>query len=109
MIQAQIYKWYHNTYCTKNNEKPHVIFAVPNGGLRSKSEAMTLKATGVVAGVSDMIIISPNKIFFIEVKTETGKQSPDQKDFEQKVKSMGYDYFLVRSLDQFKAIINENT
>jgi hypothetical protein len=70
---------------------------------------MTLKATGVVAGVSDMIIISPKKIIFIEVKTETGKQSPDQKDFEQKVKSMGYDYFLVRSLDQFKAIINENT
>ena len=33
------------------------MFAVPNGGLRSKIEAAIMKATGTVAGVPDTIWI----------------------------------------------------
>jgi hypothetical protein len=101
-IQADIFKWYHNTYCTIKNNPQHIIFSVPNGGTRNKSEAMKLKATGLLAGVSDLIIIQPNKILFVEVKTSSGIQSDKQKDFERKVTDNGFKYILVRSLEDFK-------
>jgi hypothetical protein len=100
-IQAEIYKWFHNEYCTKFNNPRCCIFAVPNGGLRSKQEAMKLKSTGVVAGVSDLIILMPNKCIFVEVKTDIGRQSDKQKDFEKIVKALNFEYHLVRSLEDF--------
>lgn len=109
ILQSQIYKWYHNTYCTKLNNPKHCIFSVPNGGNRSKAEAMKMKSTGLVAGVSDLIIVRPEAIYFVEVKFEKGKQSKEQIDFENTVKAMGYNYFLVRSLDEFKELwLNKN-
>lgn len=104
-IQAEIFKWFHNEYCTKFSNPRCCIFAVPNGGLRSKHEAMKLKATGTVAGVSDLIILKPNKAIFVEVKTDIGRQSEEQKKFEQIVKNLGFEYHLVRSLEDFKKII----
>lgn len=104
ILQAKIYKWYHNTYCTKNNNPRHCIFSVPNGGLRSPREAVKLKATGLVAGVSDLIVLQPNRIIFVEVKFGKGRQQANQVDFENKVKALGFEYYLVRSLEEFKQI-----
>lgn len=103
-IQAEIYKWYHNTFCTKLNDTPHLIFSVPNGGYRNKLEAIKMKATGLVAGVSDMIIIQPSRILFVEIKTLTGTQSKEQKEFQSKVELLGFEYYLCRSLEEFKTI-----
>lgn len=50
-----------------------LIFSVPNGGARSAATAGILKATGVMAGVSDLILLYNGRAFFIEVKTEDGK------------------------------------
>lgn len=36
-----------------------ILFAVPNGGIRHASTARRLKAQGVVAGVSDLILLTP--------------------------------------------------
>lgn len=105
-IQAEIYKWFHNKYCTKLNNPRFCIFAVPNGGLRTKHEAMKLKATGTLSGVSDLIILLPNKTYFIEVKTEVGRQSEEQKKFQEIVKNLGFDYVLVRSLENFINFVN---
>jgi hypothetical protein len=98
-IQAEIFKWY------RNNHSENLIFSVPNGGTRNIREAILLKATGLTAGVSDLIVIKQNEVIFVEVKTEVGKQSKDQKAFEQKVNNLGFKYFLVRSLDEFIKII----
>lgn len=105
ILQAKIYKWYHNTYCTKLNNPKHCIFSVPNGGKRNKIEAVKLKATGLVAGVSDLIVIQPNRILFIELKIATGKQSQKQKDFQEVVQNLGFQYFVVRSLEEFKEVV----
>ena len=105
ILQAKLYKWYHNNYCTKLNNPQHVIFSVPNGGHRSKSEAARFKATGLVAGVSDLIVVQPNKIIFIELKLEKGKQQKTQIDFENKVSALGFEYHVVRSLEEFKKIV----
>ena len=102
VIQAEIYKWYHNKYCTKLNNPRHSIFAVPNGGTRSKSEAMKFKATGLVSGVSDLIVVQPNRVLFVEVKTATGKQQPNQIDFQKRVELLGFEYLIVRNLKDFQ-------
>ncbi len=104
-IQQQIYIWFNNNYCLEHHNPRSVIFSCPNGGLRNKSEAMALKATGLLAGVSDMIIIHRGSVLFVEVKTETGIQSPAQIDFEQRIINNGFKYYLVRSLDEFNQIL----
>jgi hypothetical protein len=103
LLQAEIFQYYHNEYCTKFNDLQHIIFAVPNGAHVSKQQAMKLKATGLVAGVSDLIVIQPNRCIFFELKLEKGKQSDKQIDFEKKVKALGFEYYVVRSLDEFKS------
>lgn len=103
-LQQQIVIWFRNNYCLKHHNPRYQIFSVPNGGTRNKIEAIKLKSTGLLAGVSDLIVVM-DRIIFVEVKTPTGKQSPKQKDFENIVKDLGYEYYLVRSLDEFKTII----
>jgi len=105
-IQQQIVEYYRNTYCLKHHNPRHLIFSVPNEGKNVK-EQMTKLATGMMSGVSDLIIIQPNKIIFVEVKTQTGKQSPKQILFQDKVNKLGFKYILTRSLEDFKAQIDE--
>jgi hypothetical protein len=62
---------------------------------------MKLKSTGVVAGVSDLIVLMPNRCIFVEVKTDIGRQSDKQKEFEEIVKALNFEYHLVRSLEDF--------
>lgn len=66
---------------------------------------MKLVATGMKAGVSDLIVLMPNRCIFVELKTDTGIQSDGQKEFEYTVKKLGFEYYLVRSLETFKKII----
>lgn len=101
-LQQQIIIWYKNNY--QINGKG-LIFSVSNGGSRHILEAKTLKATGQMAGVSDLIILKPEgKTIFVEVKVEKGIQSEVQKVFETKVTDLGFEYYLVRSIEQFKQI-----
>lgn len=105
ILQAEIFKWYHNNFCLPIHEPRNYIFSVPNGGLRNKREAAKMKATGLKAGVSDLIVLQPNRCIFVELKTQVGKQSDKQKDFESIVKSLGFEYFVVRSLEEFKQVV----
>src|SRR5271170_502459 len=75
-IQASIVEW------TRLVAPQVTIFAIPNGGLRSKPEAALLKSTGVVAGVPDLAIVAdPGRIFFIETKAPAGTLSEAQHAF----------------------------
>ena|SRR6187431_2858061 len=103
-LQQDIYNFFHNTYCLKHHNPRCMIFAVPNGGTRNAMEAITLKATGLLAGVSDLIVIIPNKILFVELKTEIGIQSEVQKDFQSRIELLGYEYHLIRSLTAFQEL-----
>lgn len=112
-LQQEIFLWYNNNYCLKSHKPRGIIFSIPNGGTRNVREAMTLKATGLLKGASDLVVIFPNgKLCFIELKTDKGVQSDFQKDFESRVKLLGFDYYLIRSLNEFKervAIRSANT
>lgn len=106
-LQQSIVTYFNNTYCLKNMNPRGMIFAIPNGGSRHFLEAKTLKSTGTLAGASDLIVILPNgKLLFIELKVGKRTQSDEQTDFESRVKALGYEYHIVRSLELFKIIIN---
>lgn len=87
-----------------------LLFSVPNGGRRTATEAKILKAEGVVAGVSDLILLVPSAGFFalcIEMKVKPNKQSDLQKEWHTLVEGYGYKYEVVYSLEEFREIINE--
>lgn len=106
-LQSECYKWANNNFCLKIHNPRCRIFSVPNGGLRNRVEAMKLQATGLTAGVSDLIALFPNGLcVFFEAKIENGKQSDKQIDFENSVKDLGFNYHVFRSLDEFKEQFN---
>jgi hypothetical protein len=72
---------------------------VPNGGARSKAEAGVLKATGVRAGVPDLLIWTRSSGFGIELKAGTGKLSPAQAAWHATVTSLGHRVYVCRSVD----------
>lgn len=61
----------------------------------------------MLKGVSDIIVVMPNRVLFVEFKSLEGSQSLDQKRFQNKLERMGYTYAVVRSINQFKELINE--
>jgi hypothetical protein len=106
-LQQQIFIWFNNNYCLKNQEPRGIIFSVANESTYNNKK---FKNTGVLSGVSDMILILPNKqLIFMELKTEKGKQSEKQIEFQQRVELLGFEYWLIRSLEDFKSKVYEKT
>ena len=54
---------------------------------------------GTKKGMSDVILVRKGAIYFIEVKSATGKLSKDQKDFKDQVEGAGGYYIIARSVD----------
>lgn len=71
-----------------------LMFAIPNGGLRHKKTAHTLKAEGVKAGVPDIFLPAPHAGYngmFIEMKRQSGgKLSDAQKILIKRLEMQGY-------------------
>jgi hypothetical protein len=63
---------------------PFLIYAIPNGGSRGRSQGATLKAEGVLAGMPDLHV--PELRLWIEMKTAGGKVSPAQKAIHEKLR-----------------------
>ena len=77
-----------------------VFFAVPNGGPRSKRSAARMKASGVLPGVADIVILADGGPYsvprpaamFLELKSAAGRLSPAQKAFRDSVGALGFSY-----------------
>lgn len=66
-----------------------LIFAIPNGGHRSKRTATILKATGVVPGIPDLHV--PAWALWIEMKRQKGgRLSPEQREKIAHLESIGH-------------------
>lgn len=105
-IQAEIVEWFRNNYCLKFHKPRYVIYSVPNER-KNKRELAGLIATGLMGGVSDLVVLLQNRSLYVEVKDGNNTQQPNQKDFEKQVTDLGFKYYLVRSLDDFKKIIEK--
>lgn len=87
-----------------------LIFSIPNGGSRHKLEAVNMKRQGVKSGVSDVILLIPKKGYAslcLEFKTEKGKQSDEQKEFQRQAEMCGNKYVVVRSVANAIGIVKE--
>jgi hypothetical protein len=86
-----------------------IYFHPANGGKRPISTARRLKDIGVVAGVPDLVMIHPETgvTYFVEVKTDKGSLSKEQRAFRDRCLSLGHPWALVRSRDQFQDVATE--
>ena len=57
---------------------------------------------------SDLIVVLPNKVYFVEIKNPNGKgrQSPAQRDFEDAVRAYGHEYLLWDKWPQVEQFVN---
>lgn len=110
-IQAQCWQWFNNNFCLVHHSPRLVMFSVPNEIQGNNIVGSnTANAMGRLAGVSDTIILLPNGVsLFIEFKTPKGRQSDKQKDFEQRITKLVFEYKIIRSLEQFKEYIHKKT
>lgn len=113
-IQQEIVNYFNNNYCLLKHEPRFLIYSVPNGipiPIPQKARARALDLlhkTGMLNGVSDLIIQAVNgRILNVEVKAET-KQSEDQEKFQKRVEQLNGRYILVYSLDDFKNKIQQH-
>ena len=70
-----------------------LLFAIPNGGKRSKAVAGKLKAEGVKAGVPDICLpVACGKYhgLFIELKAEGGRATDTQMEWIYRLRGHGY-------------------
>ena len=82
------------------------IFAIPNGGGRSKAQAGQLKAEGVSAGVPDLYI--PAWRVWIEMKRQKGGTvSVEQKDWHEYLRSIGDTVFVCKGFEHAKESIKK--
>jgi len=100
-LQSSMVRWFDLRYPKLRG----LLFAVPNGGARTAATGRILKATGVRAGVADLVFLSLGHTLLIEVKTPSGRQQKTQKAWQQLVERAGFEYVIVRSLDAFMAVI----
>lgn len=75
-----------------------VYFHVPNGEHRSISTARRLKRMSVLPGVSDFVFVTYGaRVDFLELKSPTGRPTPEQMAFQARVVALGCRYEVARS------------
>jgi hypothetical protein len=99
-IQSTCFMHHWNTYPQERGQ----LFMVYNTP-KNAAHGSILKAMGMVAGCSDLILLRRRHVIFLECKKPGGVQSPEQKRFETLVRSLGFDYELFHSLPEFVAIL----
>jgi hypothetical protein len=93
--QVRFVSWFRKNY------PEHKIFAIPNGGFRSKAEAGRIKAEGGLKGVHDLFV--PSLSLWIEMKLDaTKKPSKEQLEWGSYVESIGHTWFVGNGFEDAK-------
>lgn len=81
------------------------VFAVRNERNEGMADAMRSERMGRAKGAPDLIAGKNGKSYWLELKTKTGRQSMEQKCFEELAPSFGAKYLVVRSFDDIKELL----
>ncbi len=100
-IQTASVTWLWNYYPSTRR----LFFHVPNGGSRNAVEGMQLKASGVVAGIPDCILIQRGLAYGFEFKTNNGTVSPAQEKVHKAWLEDGTPVYIIRSVEEFQSTI----
>lgn len=116
-LQQHCVRWFRNIY----PQYAQLLFSVPNGGLRGKTEAAIMKGEGLTKGVADLLLLLPSKSFHalaIELKKQNYDyknghevitktyQSKEQKEWQRAIENAGYKYAIIRTFDEFESLID---
>lgn len=102
-LQQLCFTWHWNTY---PDQRGRLWMQYNNP--KNREHGAVLKGMGLLPGVSDLAYLMPDgRMLFIELKTESGRQSPQQKQWEQIVTDAGAEYRIIRSLEEFQTLITE--
>ena len=101
-VQRASVRWFRLQY----PELSYLLFSVPNGIYTTEVQGRIAKEEGMVAGVSDLLLLHPSGDgafhgLCIEFKTPKGRQSDNQIRWQHEVEKAGYKYVVVRSFDDF--------
>lgn len=106
-IQTACVRWFRYAH----RDLARLLFAVPNGGARTATTARILKAEGVVAGVADLLLLTPRggySALAVEMKTVKGRQSDHQRAWQQAAEQLGgVKYVICRSVDDFITAVSD--
>ena len=97
------------------NYHNYLIYSVPNSGIRSKTIGIRMKQEGLLKGVFDLQILTPDKeIIFIEfkrVKEAKPKISKEQKEFKKFLDDNNYKNFFafgfLDAMEKIKEVIDD--
>lgn len=101
-LQETCFRWFSLKYSSLFG----LLFHVPNGGTRSKREAVKFKRIGVIAGVPDFIFLFNGKAYGIELKVAPNKQTDNQKRIQEAFELQDIEYHLVYSFEEFTKLID---
>ena len=124
-MQRYLVKWF-AANCRRWN-LPHIaLFSIPNGGNWDARRGSIMKAEGQKKGVPDLMLAAghyrykPVKIgqhmaleddnchgLFLELKTETGRLSPEQIEYHAFLLKQGYKVLVCRSTEEAIKAIEE--
>lgn len=99
-IHQECYLEFHNKYPLYRGLLNYNLNNSANARQGKKNKEM-----GLQAGRSDFEFLWNKKVYFIEIKTETGYQSKIQKEWQSLIESQGFYYTIVRNKDRFMTVV----
>lgn len=90
----------------KDNYPKHIVFSVPNEA--AKNRWPHYQNSGALSGAPDLVVITSLNVFFVECKYGKNTQTLNQQLFEGKVNGLGFNYYVVYSLDEFILALKQN-
>jgi hypothetical protein len=93
------------------HQYPTALHCASAGGVRtSMRQAIMMKRTGYVRGFPDLMILESSKDYkglFIEMKTQKGVASKEQKWWKEELTKRGYRSEICKGFDSAKQVIDE--
>lgn len=119
-LQQAVVRWFRLQY----PQYSKLLIAIPNHAVLSGDASQRarqwkrLEAEGAVTGASDLVLFMPKRnhlkmveammfACFFELKTSTGKQSPQQAEFQKQVEAQGYEYVIIKDIESFIRKVRE--
>ena len=107
--QTQLFAWAH--FARGKYPELALMYHIPNGGKRSKAEAVRFKAQGVKAGVPDICLpVARGKYhgLYIELKrVKGGRVSTAQEEYISALRKQGYRVEVCFGMEQARDVIVE--
>lgn len=91
----------------ENQGKAYVIRNNSFGGFIQRRDGSVGRINNVKRGTPDLLLCYQGRFIGLEVKSPTGRQSPDQKIAQKAIEKAGGIYLLVRGVDEVIAALEK--